>query len=229
VESVVRHGHAADEILAEVRAQSAAMVVMRTHARVGVERAILGSVTEQVLAHCPVPVVLMRPGERRITHIRKLLVPLDTSQGDTQALCAAARLARASDAAVKLVQIVVPVAMQTTVVYEFGAIGYYDPDLDDEALAAARRYVEAEATRVRASGLAVEGGAEMAPAVAPAIVDLAKTEPADLVIMSTRALTGPVRTVLGSVADEVVRTAPCPVVLIHRAPASGAPNEPLTG
>jgi nucleotide-binding universal stress UspA family protein len=34
--------------------------------------------------------------------------------------------------------------------------------------------------------------------------------------MSTHALTGPARTILGSVADAVVRTSPCPVLLVKR-------------
>jgi nucleotide-binding universal stress UspA family protein len=216
VESSVRRGHAADEILAELRAQPAAMVVMRTHGRVGVERAILGSVTEHVLARSRIPVVVMRPGERRVTHIHKVLVPLDGSSGDAVALCAALRLASTSGASIKLIQLVVPVALQTVVAYQFDAIGYADPDLDDEALASARSYVSDTVARLRDSGVSAEGGALMAPAVAPAIVNAAQTEQADLVAMSTRALTGPARTVLGSVADEVVRTAHCPVLLVNR-------------
>jgi nucleotide-binding universal stress UspA family protein len=39
---------------------------------------------------------------------------------------------------------------------------------------------------------------------------------ADLVVMSTHALTGPVRTLLGSVADAVVRTGRHPVLLVKR-------------
>jgi hypothetical protein len=41
----------------------------------------------------------------------------------------------------------------------------------------------------------------------------------DLIVMSTRALTGPARALLGSVADAVVRTSHCPVLLLHRADA----------
>ncbi|MBV9135079.1 MAG: universal stress protein [Chloroflexi bacterium] len=38
--------------------------------------------------------------------------------------------------------------------------------------------------------------------------------------MSTHALTGPARAVLGSTADAVVRSAPCPVLLVRRAESS---------
>jgi hypothetical protein len=39
---------------------------------------------------------------------------------------------------------------------------------------------------------------------------------ADLIVMSTHALTGPMRTLLGSVADAVVRGSHRPVLLIRR-------------
>ena len=40
----------------------------------------------------------------------------------------------------------------------------------------------------------------------------------DLIVMSTEALTGAARAVLGSVADAVVRAARCPVLLLRREP-----------
>jgi nucleotide-binding universal stress UspA family protein len=57
----------------------------------------------------------------------------------------------------------------------------------------------------------------MVPDVADAIVTFAENASADVIVMSTRALTGPARALLGSVADAVVRTAHCPVLLLHRA------------
>src|SRR5438067_7282485 len=49
VDAVIRYGDAAAEILNESRSNPSALIVMRTHGRVGLERAVLGSVTEQVL------------------------------------------------------------------------------------------------------------------------------------------------------------------------------------
>jgi nucleotide-binding universal stress UspA family protein len=220
VDTVVRQGRPADEILEEIRARAAALVVMRTHGRAGIERAILGSVAEQVLEHSPVPVVLMRPGERRITAIRKLLVPVDGSPGGAVALESAEGFARTTGASIKLVQVCVPIAMQTAVTYDGGSMGYYDPDWDDESMASAREYVDGLVGQLREGGLEAEGVVFAAPAVAPAIVELAEKEAADLVVMSTRALTGPARTLLGSVANAVVRTAHCPVLLVHRTHSS---------
>ena len=212
----VREGRPAEEIVNELRTNGASLVVMRTHGRAGVERLIIGSVTEQVVKESPVPVVLMRPGERRITSIQKLLVPVDGSPGGAVALGAAVGLARASNSIIKLLQVVVPVPLQTLVAYEYGGMGYYDPAWDEEAETAAQAYVDGLAKRLRDKGLTVETQVSVAETVPRGIIHVAERDDTDLVVMSTHALTGPARAVLGSTADEVVRHAPCPVLVVHR-------------
>jgi len=212
----VRRGHPAEEILAEIKARPASMVVMRTHARVGIERAILGSVAERVLERSPAPIVLMRPGEREPSRIQQLLVPVDGSPGGALALDAARRLACATGASIDLVQVVIPIALQGVAAYDYVGAGFYDPNLDDESLADATTYLDGEVACLRRAGLSAGGKALPAPNPAQGIVDLAEARRADLVVMSTRALTGPARTLMGSVANTVVRTAHCPVLLVHR-------------
>jgi nucleotide-binding universal stress UspA family protein len=50
---------------------------------------------------------------------------------------------------------------------------------------------------------------------AEAIVASARKHQADLIAMTTHGRSGLGRALLGSVADEVVRTAPCPVLLVR--------------
>jgi nucleotide-binding universal stress UspA family protein len=226
VDSVVRHGRASDEILAEVRTRGSTLVVMRTRGRAGVERVVLGSVADQVLARCAVPLVLMRPGQRRITSMHALLVPVDGSPGGTLALGTAAALARETGASITVVQVSVPIAMQTLVAYEYSGMGYYDPDWDAESLASAQTYVAGLVARLREDGLTARGQAFSAPNDAAGIVNAADQSAADMIVMSTRALTGPARTLLGSVANLVVRTAHCPVLLVHRGETSEGVHTP---
>ena len=47
------------------------------------------------------------------------------------------------------------------------------------------------------------------------IVDRARIEDSDLIVMSTHGRTGLSHILLGSVTEKVVRTAPCPVISIH--------------
>ena len=82
----------------------------------------------------------------------------------------------------------------------------------------AQTYVEGLAARLRSSSLTVETEVCIAPSVADAIADVAEARGIDMIVMSTEALTGAARAVLGSVADAVVRAARCPVLLLRREP-----------
>jgi nucleotide-binding universal stress UspA family protein len=226
VTCAVREGEVGPQILEQVHAQAADLIVMRTHGRVGLERAILGSVTESVLAATQVPVLLLRPGGRHISHIQTLLVPIDGSPGGAVALGTAVGLTRATGASLELLQVAVPIPLHVYAAYVYGGISEIDPAWDEEALASAREYVKKIVSRLRGAGITVNGDARMEPAIAEAIVARAEETSADLIVMSTGALTGAARALLGSVSDAVVRTSLCPVLLLHRAesdrPTSGA-------
>lgn len=67
---------------------------------------------------------------------------------------------------------------------------------------------------------AVEAGS---PAVQ--IVRYAERHGIDLIVLGTHGRTGVTRALLGSVAERVVRTAPCPVLTVPRAPRPAVPEE----
>ncbi len=214
VTAEVAAGDPAHEILELARKQQIELILMRTHGRSGLGRTVMGSVAEKVLSGTQIPIMLMRPGARRISAIRTLLVPLDGSPGAAVALATAVGLARSANAALRLVEAIVPIPMQVWAGY--GGYMYYDPAWDDEARDMAQNYVSAMTTRLHDAGLQVTGATREGPVVADCIVDEADFVSADLIVMSTHALKGVARAVLGSVADMVVRTANCPVLLIHR-------------
>ena len=54
-------GHAADEILSSAATTQASLVVMATHGRGGLGRAIFGSVANEVLQRCHLPLLLIHP------------------------------------------------------------------------------------------------------------------------------------------------------------------------
>jgi nucleotide-binding universal stress UspA family protein len=210
VESAVRAGRAADEILQQLREQAADLVIMRTRGRAGIERAVMGSVAEHLLSGSDVPVITLRPGGRRMDRIANLLVPVDGSPGGALALTSGVRLAKATGAQIRLIEVVVPLMARAIDPSE------YHPGWDEEALNAAQTYVDGMVGRVRESRVVANGEARMAPNIADSIVHAANEHASDLIVMSTDALTGLQRAVLGSVADAVVRTAACPVLLVHR-------------
>ncbi len=221
VDSTVRLGEPAKEILEQARAQHADLIIMRIHGRVGVERAVLGSVSAHVLIHSHVPVMTLRPGGRRVSQLSSLLVPVDGSPRSSVALAAAVGLATVTGARIHLLQVVVPMSAETST--WFSGMAYYDPGWDQEALASAREYVNGLVYRLAERGTVADGEVRMVADVAGSIVDAAEQVNADAIVMATRARTGVARAVLGSVADAVARTAHCPALLIHS--ASGAEGE----
>lgn len=92
--------------------------------------------------------------------------------------------------------------------------GYVLPDDFFEHIAKeARLRVERLAEELKGRGVSAVGLAvDRHPATA--IVEEAKARHADLIVMGTRGLTGLKHLALGSVADRVVRTAPCPVLTV---------------
>jgi nucleotide-binding universal stress UspA family protein len=190
---------------------------MRTRGRAGLERAVFGSVAEEVLKETDLPLLLVRPGGRRLTRVRRLMVPVDGSADGLVAVRIAESIATAADATINVLQVAVPVPIAAYAApYDPAAAGYYDSAWDDDAVSAAKMYVQAVADRLRERGHMVDAETRIAQSVAQAIDDAAHDTDADLIIMSTHALTGAARAVLGSVADAVVRTSPCPVLLIKQ-------------
>jgi len=222
VDTAVYRGVPAAEIVAAAVRLGADLVAMATHGRGGLERAFLGSVAQEVLATSPVPVMVLPPGGHRMTKLGVVLVPVDGSPGGALALASAVPLARSTNARIVLVDVAVPFVASTMMSGGIEGSIYFDPAWDDEALESAKRYVTGMADRLRHAGVQAEGMAivgeprQPSTSVAEAIMRSADEVGADLIVMSTHALTGPARALLGSVADAVVRGARHPLLLPRR-------------
>ena len=95
-----------------------------------------------------------------------------------------------------------------------GLISPISPELLEEARVDAQRRLEnlvpaSERTRYRVRVTVVVGDP------LEKIVACAKEEHSDLIVMGTHGRTGLMHMFLGSVAERVVRTAPCPVLTVH--------------
>ncbi len=152
-----------------------------------------------------------------MTTPRHLLCATDLSPASEPAWQMAQRLARILGAEVVLLHVVPPVPIPTE--------GYFPPSLFQELVEGARREGEAAiAALLEAAG---DGGLKARGRVlegppAQRIVEAARHESSDLVIVGTHGRTGFGRVLLGSVADRVVRTAHCPVLTVRPRPAGAA-------
>jgi nucleotide-binding universal stress UspA family protein len=61
----------------------------------------------------------------------------------------------------------------------------------------------------------------------PEILEVAGQTKADLIVMGTHGRTGLSRLLMGSVAEQVVRNAPCPVLIVRTPFPQGVPSEEL--
>jgi universal stress protein A len=66
VESHVRVGSPAEEILRAARDNHADLIVIATHGRGGLSRVLFGSVTERVVRRAPCPVLTVRPEKAKL-------------------------------------------------------------------------------------------------------------------------------------------------------------------
>jgi nucleotide-binding universal stress UspA family protein len=143
-----------------------------------------------------------------MSRFRKLLVPIDFSEHADAALDCAVGLAKAGGGSLHLVH-----------AYEIplGTIPPYGVEVPQALLlgvrdAAARR-LEKATQKAQGAGIECEAHLAHGPA-ASTIVETAQQLGVDLVVMGTRGLTGLKHVLLGSVAERVVRTSPCPVLTL---------------
>lgn len=207
----VEHGVVHREIESHVEDHGVDLVAMGTHGRTGLERVLLGSVTERVLQTCPTP-VMTTGDESPQLETDNILVPTDGSDSAERATEHALTLAEHLDATVHALSVVN--ARTTGATFESG-----------EALARVREQlrrarhenVETVAERADDCGVpcettVIEGAPE------EVILSYVDDHDIDLVTMGTRGESGLGRGFFGSVTERTVRRSDAPVVSV---PADG--------
>jgi nucleotide-binding universal stress UspA family protein len=202
------------ELAARLRPQ---LIIMGTHGRARAHRRTLGPVAEQIMRHATCPVLFVKPGAEAAAPStwHRLLCPLDFSETSRRAMQAAIDLALRLGIALELLHVVeLP---------RFAAIE--DGALEGCVLDARQRAAALELDRWRAEADRLAGGElEVATELvlgspAEEILRAVRRHSADAIVMGTHGQTAVEHLVMGSVADRVVRTAPCPVLTLRsRAP-----------
>ena len=143
-------------------------------------------------------------------NVKTILVPTDFSADAEKALSTATELAKLFGARIVVLHgyhVEIPVVSTMAGGYAL-PLGFYE-DLRSQATA----QVEKLAKDVTAKGIEATGIA-LLEAASPCIVAQAEGLPAELIVIGTRGLTGLKHAMLGSVAERVVRLAPCPVLTV---------------
>jgi nucleotide-binding universal stress UspA family protein len=220
VETGVVFGAPAKEIVAA--AATADLVVMGSHGRGAVATAVLGSIADWVARHAPAPTLIVRGGQRPATvlPLTRIVVPLDGSPLAEQALSVAVTLAGDMGLPVHLVRVVD---------FDLGRAAVEAGPTAAEACARQQGELVREAEAYLAEQVMVLRNCDCVATsevrVGPLTGELlAVIREGDLVVLTTHARGGLERWFLGSVAEELVRHAVGPVLLVPA--TAGKPKQP---
>ena len=142
--------------------------------------------------------------------IRKILVPTDFSAHSKEGQGWAAELARRYEASLTLVHVYQPISYALPEGYVLPSANL----LADLEVNLGRALDQAKAELERTSGLRVDTALMQGVPFAE-IIRFAREGSYDLIVLSTHGRTGLRHALLGSVAEKVVRKAPCPVLTVR--------------
>jgi len=142
----------------------------------------------------------------------RVVVPLDGSDVAEEALGQAKSLAQTFNAPIHLIRVVDTYRAQaipaTGMALDYSMLA----ELAEEEIADAQEYISKSVESLTGEGLKADGEVLNGP-IAQQLVDAA--QPGDVIVMSSHGRTGIKRWFLGSVAEEVIRRANVPVLLIR--------------
>jgi nucleotide-binding universal stress UspA family protein len=207
-------GDPATQIVHLAETEHAQLIVMGTHGRSGVRRALYGSVTEEVVRKSTCPVLALKMPENRSKQDQTnsagkyeniILVPTDFSESSRSALRWATDLARNQKSQLLLVHVQTPP-------YLSAEIPISKPSL--ESLESMLKEFDPQDPTIECRHLAIEGDP------ATEIVQLAMRRNVRCIVLGTHGRTGLSRLLLGSVAEQVIRSAACPVIVFKETTTS---------
>jgi nucleotide-binding universal stress UspA family protein len=188
-------------------------IVIPTHERRGLQRSLIGSVTERVINTAEVPVIAVNPGrDRPLTYPpQRILVPTDGSRGADLAVMEGINAAKTTGAGLHLLHVV-----------ETGSLG---PDArsvlkEGELTERAHEVIDRASERAEEASLDRVSSVIEHGTPSKVIRDYIAENGIDLAVLGTHGQTDFSRYVMGGVSAKLVRTSPVPMMWV-REPDSG--------
>ena len=193
-----------DGILKFQKENEVDLIVMGSHGRTGASRLLMGSFAEFVVrkADCPVMVVkaTQATSENSIASSHKILCPVDFSHQNTLAISLASAFARRFGSQIVFLH----VASQGKDDY-----GLAMERTKEDVMQNLKTVVPTERS------VNYEHRVEVSDNTALRVCEVAEEIGADQIVMATHGRTGIARVLMGSIAEKIVRRAPCPVLTIR--------------
>ena len=205
---LVQDGWVTDLILSLAEAQAVNLIVMGTHGMRGIDRLMLGSVTEKVLRRARCPVLAVRKPAHHVTssvqdpepvHLRKMLLCTDFSDHAHRATEYAVSMVKEYGAELTLLHVLEDVPRSI--------------DLESANEKVARQLEESIAPKMR-KGCIVKVLVRIGKPYQQ-IIQLAVEAQTDLVIMGVRGRGALDTAIFGSTIYRVIQLGSCPVLAVH--------------
>jgi nucleotide-binding universal stress UspA family protein len=194
------------------------LIVISSHGRRGLARLSLGSVTDSLIRGTTIPVLVVKPNASYLTpevsqEFHRIIVPLDGSSLAERILDPVIPLAKLEGKEITLLHVIAP-------------LEDWSEEGDTRRLpwwkkkvASAQAYLSSRADKIRLQGAAAKVDVVAGDNAAKAITDYARSEGADLIAIATHGRGGLARVVRGSVADDVIKSSPCSILVLNPAKA----------
>jgi nucleotide-binding universal stress UspA family protein len=213
---VLTGGPAFDEICALAKEIPADLIVMSSHGRTGLKHFVLGSTAERIVQHSHCPVFVARPGNSRNgsrARTNTILVPIDFSERSLDGVKYAIAFAEKFDAKIILLH-------AFYIGYAYTADGYAMYDLSQITTIAFKEAARQMREFVRKIKFGTVGYETRIVTGVPVeeICAFARGHNVDLVITTTHGLTGFKHVLIGSTAEQIVRRASRPVLVVPSHP-----------
>jgi len=213
-----------DEICRLGHTIPADLIVMPTHGRTGLKHVFLGSTAERIVQHSSCPVLVTRGNSAQSKNgsrfrVKTILVPVDFSSCSREGVRYAIAFANEFGAQIILVH-----ATYLGYVYSSEGTAIYDiPGLQRAARQTAERKMREFLRSVNFGAVKYQTAFTDGSPVTD-ICAFAKDHDVDLIITSTHGFTGFTHVLIGSIAEQVVRHAPCSVLVVPSHPHIRAAN-----
>ncbi|NUP05515.1 MAG: universal stress protein [Polyangiaceae bacterium] len=210
-EVFIDRGPIEDEIVERANMFAADIIVVGTHGRHGVDRVVAGSVAELVVRRAPCPVFVARPSPRD----GRIIAACDLAQSTPLVLRWAGAISQRAGGTI-LATHTVEMAMSDVALVATTIFGGAVPPQPDAESAQALRTAATGALRAELTGASVIAETEVLTGPATTMVSArARDLGASLIVCGTHGRKGLSRLALGSVAETLVRHAPCSVLVVR--------------
>lgn len=207
---IERSGAVAPTLVQYAEDNAIDLIVMGTEGRRGVRRALFGSVAEEVLRTTPCPVLAAREGADAIPSstetapVSRIVAPTDFSEPSRAAVQYAGQVASVYEVPLVLLHVVELPSIPT--VYEVEFSGATPEEIKTRVQSVLDEWAASVQLEAQPVSTVVEEGDP-----AETILRVAEA-PDDLIVMATEGLSGVKRSMLGSVAEKVLRDASGPLI-----------------